>query len=67
MLDGATDQRTSLVARRGSHERHNSALEQTARCAHVGSAPDYPVVRLYLASLSAHGQSATGQFMVGLK
>jgi hypothetical protein len=27
----------------------------------------YPVVRLCLASLSAHGESAPGQFMVGLR
>jgi hypothetical protein len=34
------------------------------------AAPDperYPVVRLCLASLSAHGESAPGQFMVGLR
>src|SRR5437870_2437213 len=31
------------------------------------SAPGYPVVRLGLASLSAHGESAPGRFMVGLR
>ena len=42
---------------------------QTAMCPNY---PDldtssYPVVRLCLASLSAHGESAPGQFMVGLR
>src|SRR5713101_8553723 len=39
MRDGARGQRTSVVARCGSDERHNSTLEPTARCARVGSAP----------------------------
>jgi hypothetical protein len=36
----------------------------SARAAH---AERYPVVRLYLASLSAHEKSAPVQFMVGLR
>jgi len=46
--------RTSAYSRR----RAGRAAADTRR---------YPVVRLCLASLSAHGESAPGQFMVGLR
>jgi hypothetical protein len=33
----------------------------------AGDFESYPVVRLCVVSLSAHGESAPGQFMVGLR
>jgi hypothetical protein len=48
----------------------NSAVDRTAgshSLAAAGHRERYPVVRVCLASLSAHGESAPGQFMMGLR
>jgi hypothetical protein len=48
----------------------NFAVDRTAgsrSLAAAGHRGRYPVVRLCLASLSAHVESAPGQFMVGLR
>ena len=48
----------------------NSAVDRTAgshTLAAAGQRGRYPVVRLCLVSLSAYGESAPGQFMVGLR
>jgi len=48
----------------------NNPFDRTAGSHSLGAAGQrerYPVVRLCLASLSAHDESAPGQFVVGLR